>query len=174
MKNKDEHLALFNELKIPSWKKVPVGEALSKHFDIPVYVNNDANCFAAGERFLGKGRQFDDFVGLITGTGLGAGIIKNGHLLPDQNCGAGEFGMIPYLDKNYEQYCSGQFFNTQGHLDGKEASQLADQGDMRALKLFTDYGKHLGNAIKTIIFALDPAAITLRAAALYFDAHSKN
>lgn len=152
---------VYDIQNIPSWKEVPVGEALSKHFGVPVYVNNDANCFAAGERFFGKGRQFDDFVGLITGTGLGAGIIKNGHLLPDQNCGAGEFGMIPYLDKNYEQYCSGQFFNTQGHLDGKEVSQLAAQGDIRALKLFTDYGKHLGNAIKTIIFALDPAAIIL-------------
>jgi glucokinase len=98
---------------------------------------------------------------LIIGTGLGAGIIKNGHLLPDQNCGAGEFGMIPYLNNNYEHYCSSRFFQNHANLSGHEAAKLAAQNDATALELFTKFGQHLGNAIKTIIFALDPAAIIL-------------
>ena len=152
---------VFDIQNIPSWKKVPVAQLLSDHFGVPVYVNNDANCFAAGERFFGKGQEFDDFVGLITGTGLGAGIIKRGLLLPDQNCGAGEFGMIPYLSGNYENYCSGQFFEQHEGMNGKQVFDLAEKGDPKALKLLSDYGHHLGNAIKTIIFAVDPAAIIL-------------
>ncbi|WP_010665406.1 ROK family protein [Marinilabilia salmonicolor] len=152
---------IFDIQNIPSWKEVPLGQMLQEEFKVPVYINNDANCFAAGERFFGAGKQFDDFTGLIIGTGLGAGIIKNGHLLQDQNCGSGEFGMIPYLDHSYEHYCSGRFFEHQGHLSGKEAAQLAKQNNPKATELFSKFGHHLGNAIKTIIFAVDPAAIIL-------------
>jgi glucokinase len=152
---------IFDIQNIPSWQEIPLGRMLKEEFNVPVYINNDANCFAAGERFFGAGKDFDDFTGLIIGTGLGAGIIKNGHLLPDQNCGSGEFGMIPYLDNNYEHYCSGQYFEHQGGLSGKEAARLAEQNDSEALKLFSKFGQHLGNAIKTIIFAVDPAAIIL-------------
>ena len=146
---------------IPSWKRVPVGEILTKHFKVPVFVNNDANCFAAGERFFGAGRAYDDFVGLITGTGLGAGIIKWGRLLQDQNCGSGEFGMIPYLDSVYEDYSSGQFFTRQVNMDGGTIAEMAEKGDEQALKIFEEYGFHLANAIKCILFALDPAAIII-------------
>jgi len=44
------------------------------------------------------------------GTGIAGGIIINGRLYEGSNCGAGEFGMIGYLDKHFEYYCSGQFF----------------------------------------------------------------
>ncbi len=152
---------VFDIQNIPSWKEVPVARLLSAEFNVPVYVNNDANCFAAGERHFGQGKQFDDFTGLVIGTGLGAGIIKSGHLLPDQNCGAGEFGMIPYLDHNYEHYCSGRFFQNNANLSGREAAIMAEQNDAKAIELFSKFGQHMGNAIKTIIFALDPAAIIL-------------
>jgi glucokinase len=152
---------VFDIQNIPSWKEIPLTQMLSDEFKVPVYVNNDANCFAIGERYFGEGRKFDDFTGLTLGTGLGAGIIKNGHLIPDQNCGAGEFGMIPYLDHNYEHYCSGRFFRQYDDLSGKEVAELAQQNDTQALELFSKFGQHLGNAIKTIIFAVDPAAIIL-------------
>lgn len=152
---------VYDVQNIPSWKKIHLKEILEKEFNCPVYVNNDANCFAVGERVFGTGKQFDDFVGLITGTGLGAGIIKNGHLLPDQNCGAGEFGMIPYLDDNYEMYCSGQFFERRFKTDGGTLAQKAAGGDARALEAFAEYGQHLGKAVKTILFTVDPEAIVI-------------
>lgn len=152
---------VFDIQNIPSWVEVPVGELLNHRFNVPVFVNNDANCFAAGERFFGDGRAYDDFVGLITGTGLGAGIIKWGKLLPDQNCGAGEFGMIPYLDGIYEDYCSGQFFQRVAGIGGEELAARAAAGDAQALEWFRLYGQHLANAIKTIIFAIDPKAIII-------------
>lgn len=152
---------VFDIQNIPSWKEVPVGEILSGYFDVPVYVNNDANCFAAGERFFGAGQEFDDFVGLITGTGLGAGIIKWGKLLQDQNLGSGEFGMIPYLENNYEYYCSGEFFMREAKIEGHTLAEMAAEGDQEALKTFELYGHHLANAIKCILFAIDPAAIII-------------
>lgn len=152
---------VYDVQNIPSWKKIPLKAILEDHFKIPVYINNDANCFAVGERFFGEGKQFKDFVGLITGTGLGGGIIKKGHLLADQNCGAGEFGMIPYLEHDYEFYCSGQFFNNNYNADGGELAKKANSGDASAIQAFKEYGKHLGKAIKVILLTVDPEAIVI-------------
>ena len=152
---------VYNVQNIPSWQEVFLKDVLEDKFGVPVYINNDANCFAVGERFFGKGREHEDFVGLICGTGLGAGIIKNGHLMPDRNCGSGEFGEIPYLDKIYEYYCSGQFFPNVYNESGEVMAKKAREKDPHALKVFDEFGHHLGKAIKTIMLAVDPAAIIM-------------
>jgi glucokinase len=152
---------VYDVQNIPSWKKIPLKDILEKAFKLPVYINNDANCFAVGERVYGAGQDYTDFVGLITGTGLGGGIIKKGHLMPDQNCGAGEFGMMPYLEHDYEYYCSGQFFENVYQVNGGELAHRASEGDNEALGIFAEYGKHLGKAIKNILLAVDPNAIVL-------------
>ncbi|TAJ14739.1 ROK family protein [Marinilabiliaceae bacterium JC017] len=158
---KPEEGIVYNVQNIPSWEKVYLKDRLQSYFKVPVFITNDANCFAIGERVFGQGRQYKDFVGLITGTGLGGGIVKNGHILSDQNCGAGEFGMIPYLDYNYEFYCSGQFFNHFYNQDGGVMAKQASLGDETALKAFREYGSHLGKAIKVILYAVDPEVIIL-------------
>jgi glucokinase len=152
---------VYNVQNIPCWNEIYLKDLLEKEFNVPVYINNDANCFAVGERFFGKGRDYDDFVGLICGTGLGAGIIKNGHLMPDRNCGSGEFGEIPYLDKIFEYYASGQFFTHFYNEDGDIMAQKAREKEARALKAFNEFAIHLGKAIKTIMLAVDPAVIIM-------------
>ncbi len=165
---------VYNVQNIPSWKEVYLKDILEKEFNLPVYINNDANCFAVGERFFGKGKDYDDFVGLICGTGLGAGIIKNGHLMPDRNCGSGEFGEIPYLDKITEYYASGQFFSNVYNEDGDTMAGKARENDKTAIMAFGEFGVHLGKAIKTIMLAVDPAAIIMGGgASLSFDLFSE-
>jgi glucokinase len=152
---------VFEVQNIPCWKEVHLKDILEAKYKVPVYVNNDANCFAVGEKYFGKGKNYDDIVGLIMGTGLGAGLIINGSLYSGKNCGAGEFGMIPYLGQNYEYYCSGQFFSNVSKLSGSEASEKAAHGDKEALVLLNHLGEHIGEAIKTILFAVDPEIIIL-------------
>ncbi len=146
---------------IPSWKKVALKDILENKFDVPVFVNNDANCFALGEAWYGKGKEYDDLLGLILGTGLGSGIIFNKKLYAGTHCGAGEFGMLPYLDSNYEQYASGQFFKKQFQLSGQEMFRLAKEGNAMALAGFEQYGYHLGKALTAIVYTLDPQIIVL-------------
>ncbi len=158
----DIHRGIVYDVEnIPSWKKVYLKEELERKFMLPVHVNNDANCFAIGERYFGYGREMDDFVGLVTGTGMGAGIIKDGHLLPDQNCGSGEFGIIPYLDKTLEYYCSGNFFHVFYGFSAEEAALLAEVRDPAALEAFDRYGRHLGAAVKMVMATLDPEAVII-------------
>lgn len=152
---------IYDVQNIPAWKEVPLRKILEDRFRLPVYVNNDANCFAVGEKHFGLGKNFDHLVGLIVGTGLGAGLIINGRLYAGPNCGAGEFGMLPYLDANFERYASGQFFLKSYGRPGQEFFEQARKGDEEARKIFVEFGHHLGEALKAIMYAVDPEAIIL-------------
>lgn len=145
---------------IPSWDVVPLKQLLEERFQKPVFVNNDANCFALGEKYYGKGKPYRNFVGIAIGTGFGAGIIINNHLYPGLYCGAGEFGAMYYKDKTVEAYSSGQFFKDQ-NLSGAELAKQAIQGNTDALRLFKELGSHIGRAIGNIVFSLAPEAIIL-------------
>jgi len=152
---------IYDVQNIPSWKEVHLKEILEKHFNKKVFINNDANCFAIGERVFGIGQKYENFIGLAIGTGIGGGIINNGSLLKDVNCGSGEFGEMKYLDARYEDYCSSLFFKKKYNIDGFDLYNMALSGDSKALEIFKTFGFHLGNMIKTVLFALDPEAIIL-------------
>lgn len=159
---------------IPAWKEVHFKEILEHEFKIPAYINNDANCFVAGEKYFGKAKKYKDIVGLITGTGLGAGIIINNKLYAGYNGGAGEFGMISYKDSIYEHYCSGQFFTVNHKISGEECYERAVSNDPGALKIFAEYGSNLGNAVKMIMYAVDPEIIVLGGSVSYAFEFYKN
>ena len=146
---------------IPSWKEVPLKKLLEARYQKPVLVNNDANCFALGEYYFGKERKAASMVGLTIGTGLGGGIIINHKLFPGYNCGAGEFGLLPYRDNILEYYCSGSFFRNVYGLDGLRVFEDAKKGDARAMELYAQLGTHVGQAIKAVIYTYDPELIVL-------------
>ncbi|HTE01081.1 MAG TPA: ROK family protein [Mucilaginibacter sp.] len=146
---------------IPSWVEVPLKKLMEARYHIPVFVNNDANCFAVGEYHFGKGKSAGSMIGLTLGTGLGAGVIINGKLYAGYNCGAGEFGLFNYLDNVLEYYCSGSFFQNVYQLDGVQVFADAKKGDARALELYAELGTHIGQAIKMVMYAYDPQLIIL-------------
>ncbi len=152
---------VYDVQNIPSWQEVPLNSILEEKYSIPVLVNNDANCCALGEKHFGKGVGYQSVIGLIMGTGFAGGIIVDGKLYPGMNCGAGEFGMIPYLESIYEHYCAGQFFTRHVGQTGAEVFQRAVEGDREAVKIFAEFGHHVGQGIKMILYAYDPEIIIL-------------
>ncbi len=152
---------VYDVQNIPSWKKVYLKDILERKYGISVYVNNDANCFAAGENYFGKGRNYENFAAVINGTGMAAGIIIHNRLYNGSNCGAGEFGTMPYLDHNFEYYCSGQYFENVHNVDGGILFEQATAGDQNALAIFDEFGGHFGYAINAILYAIDPEVIIL-------------
>src|ERR1044072_9336066 len=146
---------------IPSWKEVHLKKLMQERYHLPVFVNNDANCFALGEYYFGKGKGYDSMIGLTIGTGLGSGVIIQKKLYAGRNGGAGEFGMIDYLDKYVEYYASGQFFKNVYNTDGETVFKKAKEGNGEAIGMYEEMGAHLGNAIKTILYALDVELIIL-------------
>jgi glucokinase len=146
---------------IPSWVEVPLKKFMEARYHVPVFVNNDANCFAVGEFHFGKGKGVDSMIGLTLGTGLGAGVIINNKLYAGYNCGAGEFGLFNYMDNILEFYCSGSFFQNVYQLDGVQVFEDAKKGNARALELYHELGTHIGHAIKMVMYSYDPQLIIL-------------
>lgn len=154
---------VYDVQNIPSWKEVHLADILQQEFNIPVFINNDANCFAWGEYHFGAGTMYEvrSMVGLILGTGFGSGLVLDGRLYSGPHCGAGEIGMLPYKDSIYEHYCSGQFFDKKVNQQGSEVYQKAVHGDTEAVELFHEFGHHVGMGIQAVMYAYDPKVIVL-------------
>ncbi|MFT4860475.1 MAG: glucokinase [Algoriphagus sp.] len=146
---------------IPAFQHVELKKFLINRFAKPVFINNDANCFALGVHKFGVGRKFKNLVGITLGTGVGGGIVINGHIYSGVNSAAGEWCSAPYLDYDFEHYCSGKFFVKYYNSKPKALAKLALAGDEKALKAFEEFGHHLGQLIKHILYALAPEAIVL-------------
>lgn len=152
---------VYDVVYIPSWKELALKKIMQDRYHLPVHINNDANCFALAEFYYGKGSGYDSMVGLTIGTGLGSGIILGKKLHNGRNGGAGEFGMIDYLDQCYEYYASGQFFSNVYKISGENVFDAATAGDSAAIKMYEEMGMHLGNAIKMILYSLDTELFVL-------------
>ena len=152
---------IYDIQNIPAWKEVPLQEYLEKRYKLPVAINNDANCFALGEKVYGKGQAFQNFVGLSIGTGLGMGVIINNQLYSGVMSGAGEIGMLPYKEGIIEEYAGSFFFQREYQQSAKELNDKAMEGDAMALKAYREFGGHLGEAIKIILFMYAPEAIII-------------
>lgn len=150
---------VYNVQNIAGWDEVDIRGILEREFGLPVFVDNDANCFAFGEKIFGKGREFSNFVGVTLGTGVGSGIISAGRLLPDANCGSGEFGEVRIGGVKFDDWCGSHFFPDETGMSGAELSALARKGDAKALKAFEEYGRRLSELIKLIVLVLDPEAV---------------
>ena len=155
-----ENGIVYNVANIPSWRKVHLKDVLQKEFGVSVAVNNDSNCFALGESRFGKGRPYSDMVGITIGTGIGAGVIVNHRLYGGRYMGAGEIGSFPYLDADFEHYCSSFFFKRH-NTTSMEVAEKANQGYTSSLQLWYEFGLHLGNLMKVILYAYAPQAIVL-------------
>lgn len=156
-----ENGIVYNVTNIPSWKKVALKSILEKEFNLPVFVNNDVNCYTLGEHRFGLAKGFDTVVGMSIGTGLGSGIIIKNKLYAGNNCGAGEIGLLPYKDKNIEYYASGNFFEAFHQTTAVEASHAARRGDENALKQWREFGYHFGAAVQVVLYAYDPQVIII-------------
>lgn len=77
------------------WKdNFPLQESLHSLTDLPVVIENDANCAALGEMWNGAGKGARDLVCVTLGTGVGGGVIANGDIVRGINGAAGEIGHI--------------------------------------------------------------------------------
>lgn len=74
------------------WDKQPFAAQFSKHYHIPVLIENDVNLITTGEHLLGAGKNQDNLVCIWIGGGIGAGIITDGQLLRGISGSAGEIG----------------------------------------------------------------------------------
>lgn len=76
------------------FENVPVRDELSRYYDMPIYLENDATCAIAGEIVSGAAQGCKDAIIITLGTGVGSGIIINGKIFTGAFSGGGEIGHI--------------------------------------------------------------------------------
>lgn len=146
---------------IPKFKHVPLRKWLTqKYRNKKILVQNDAKCFALGQ--LSSMKNEKHIVGLIIGTGVGAGIIMNRKIITGKDGAIGEVGgWISSTGKSYEELLGGHDFTKQFHASGAELFDKASHGSKNARKMFASYGAHLAELIAVITVTYAPQRIVL-------------
>src|SRR5690625_294209 len=79
---------------LPGWKVERVSEELQKRTGLDTVIENDANLAALGSARFGAGKDFDNFVMITLGTGVGGGIIHQNKIFRGTTGMAGELGHV--------------------------------------------------------------------------------
>jgi glucokinase len=173
---------------IPAINEFPVKHVFEKEFSLPVVVENDANIYAYGEKWIGAGKDMKNFAVLTLGTGLGGGIIYKGELFEGhveighiiiepqgRFCTCGSYGCL-------ESYASGRAIvdRTISSLERGTTSLLTEccdgniykvtpeliyktalEGDSLCREVFRETGRYLGMGIVNLVnlFCLEAVII---------------
>jgi glucokinase len=163
---------------VPGFEGVNIAAELTRRLrGAQVAVENDATAAALGERIYGHGREYDSFLLITLGTGIGAGLVISRQLYRGKNGFAGEFGhaMIDQSAAAWPCACgltgcveaySGTraLFRKYAELGGSEQtvlgiSERARAGDAAAQETFRFMGRALGLGIAAVQNVLDLDAI---------------
>ncbi|XP_015135909.1 bifunctional UDP-N-acetylglucosamine 2-epimerase/N-acetylmannosamine kinase isoform X5 [Gallus gallus] len=106
--NPREGIVLHSTKLIQEWSSVDLRTPISDALHLPVWVDNDGNCAALAERKFGHGKGIENFVTLITGTGIGGGIIHQHELIHGSSFCAAELGHIVVSLDGPECLCGSQ------------------------------------------------------------------
>jgi glucokinase-like ROK family protein len=122
---------------MPGWDDYAIRERFSARFDVPVWVDNDVNLMALGERSEGIARGHDDVIFVKIGTGIGAGIISHGNLQRGAIGSAGDVGHIQVVAETEVVCRCGKVGCLEalagGGALGRTARQVAETGESAML-----------------------------------------
>ena len=85
---------VLRSMHVGAWEDFDLPDQLTRHFGLPVVMDNDANAAALGEGKFGSGRHYSNLLYIQISTGIGAGLILNGQIYRGAGL-AGEFGHTP-------------------------------------------------------------------------------
>lgn len=160
---------------IPGYTGMKVRDILEGEFHVPVAVENDVNAAAIGEAHFGAGRDFQDFLCITYGTGVGGAIILNKEIYGGSTCSAGEFGGIVVHPEDcvygepfqgcYEKYASvtalvhkAMAYNRD--LDnGRKIFKRLD--DPRVREIINDWIDEIVYGLTSVIHVFNPSCIIL-------------
>lgn len=146
----------------------PIFDELESSLNLPVAIENDANCAGIAEVELGAGRNAQNMVFVVIGTGVGGAIFIQRQLYKGTNLFGGEFGLMKSMDtqtfsKNGTLVKAANFYREQTgkKVEGKELFLLSEAGDQLATNYLDDMYQRIANNLYNIQVTLDPELIIL-------------
>lgn len=166
---------ILNPPNLPGWKKVPIKKILEEAFQIPVFLDNDADCALLGEKWLGTAKDFNSVLLLTFGAGVGGAVFRNGQLYLGENghgaelghiiihpqglkCGCGKRGCL-------EAYVSGTALKKIVHRENLKVKEAKDvfilyrQNNPKARKIIREYIINLILGLNILINKFKPDLI---------------
>jgi len=174
-----------------AWKGIiPFVQEFKKHYDLPMFLTNDANAAAIGEMVYGGAKSMKNFIIITLGTGLGSGLVVNGELVYGHDGFAGELGHLTIVPGgrmcatgrrgSMETYVSAPGIKrtvfelladsledsefrdvTFNNLTAMMISDAAKRGDKIAIEAFEKTGRYLGETLADTVAHTSPEAIFL-------------
>lgn len=162
---------------LPGWTGINPSEELAGRLGVPVYVDNDANLGALGELVWGSGRGVRDLAYIKVASGVGAGLVIDGHIYRGPGGTAGEIGHIT-LDESgpvcrcgnrgcLETFTAARYVlpllrpSHGPDLTMERVVQLAREGDPGCRRVIGDVGRHIGSGVANLCNLLNPSRVVL-------------
>ncbi|MCD6545849.1 MAG: ROK family protein [Thermotogae bacterium] len=175
----------------PDWNNVPLKTEIEKHLRLSVFIENDANSAALGEKWFGEGKGKDHIVVLTLGTGIGGGVITHGklltgntgigaelgHMIVDPHgpiCGCGNYGcleamasataLIRYANEGRKRFPESKIFELEkrrGVLGAREIFDAYRLKDRLATRIFETFVEAMSVGITSIIHIFNPQVVIL-------------
>lgn len=152
-------------------------ELLEQRTGLKISIENDANCAALAEGWLGAAKNTDYYICVVVGTGIGGSIVLNQSILKGATLHGGEFGCmiignpLEYpLQKTWSLTSSTNALVREvekkkgllaGTLNGEKVFQLAEDGDLTIQDCITNLYKKLAAGIFNLKYSLDPSKILI-------------
>lgn len=181
------NITIFANIRV--FDDYPLASEIQKTFDIPTFVDNDANNAASGEFYFGVAKGKRHFLLVTLGTGIGAGIYVNGAVYTGANGGAGEVGHMVIVPDGrlcgcgnngcWETYGSATSMIKRAtsmlgrgiesslskyypdKLDAKAIGDAAKEGDMLATEIFDETAHYIGVGLANLINCFNPELIVI-------------
>ncbi|MEC4685303.1 MAG: ROK family protein [Nitrospirota bacterium] len=173
---------------LPSVEGIGFIDGIRERFSLPVYIENDANAAALGEKWAGAGKEFKSFVLFTLGTGIGGGVIYDGHLLDiaaelghisieaeGVRCLCGNNGClesyasaramteraVELIENGTESLMKGCCEGNAYKISPEDIYSYALEGDNLARETLKTAGRYLGVGIASAINIFSPEAVIL-------------
>ncbi|MEU0830330.1 ROK family transcriptional regulator [Streptomyces sp. NPDC005969] len=162
---------------LPGWTGINPSAELAARLGVPVYVDNDANLGALGELVWGSGRGVKDLAYIKVASGVGAGLVIDGHIYRGPGGTAGEIGHIT-LDESgpvcrcgnrgcLETFTAARYVlpllqpSHGSDLTMERVVKLAREGDPGCRRVIADVGRHIGSGVANLCNLLNPSRVVL-------------
>ncbi len=152
---------------------------LEERVKFPVFIENDANCFALAEAVHGAGKRHNIVLGVIWGTGIGGGLVierriysgafkdglEFGHMVIDPminsgaRCGCGQYGCLEMLASG--KNISRRYYEFGGKIKNAGAREVYLSREPAAKKAIADAVHYLGIGLADLVDAFNPEIIVM-------------
>ena len=164
--------------KFPDFENIHLTDILLQRYDIAVWIENDSDVAAFGEKWYGDGRQLDDFIYLFVDKGIGAGIIKDGNIYHGKNGYAGEIGHLLLPVRNNLEYLEDLcgidvVMKRIKEIENKDMSiqeigKRYVEGDKKICDLIDEMAEYIGIALVSMIHMFGISDIFIGGKGIYF------